>query len=339
MAKQTNNYVSILTDIKNKNYKPVYLLAGDEPYYIDLISDYIQDNVLSESEKAFDQFVMYAQDYDITSVLEQARHFPMSAPYQVIIVKEAQLWNSFEELTSYLKSVQPQTILVICHKYKSFKQKLKEVISEIEKHGVLFISEKIKEDKIPSFISGYLTKKGYTIEEKATMMLLSQIGNNLQILTDELDKLIISLGKNGKAITADLVEQNVGVSKEFNAFELTSAMALKDVYKVNYIVNNMVKRKDFAFPPTIAALFKYFSNLMVYHYIKNQPDEYVSRIIGVPAYFLRDYKVGIKNYNGWKTMEIISLLREYDLKSKGYLNGRSTKEDGLLQELIFKIMY
>ena len=338
MAKQSSNYADILGDLKNKNYKPVYFLSGEEPYYIDLISDYIQDNVLTESEKAFDQFIMYAQDYDLATILEQARHFPMCAPYQVIIVKEAQKWTDFEELSSYLKAIQPQTILVICHKYKKVDRR-KKWVSEFEKVGVLFESEKIKEDKVPTFIINYLKTKGATIEEKATMMMVSHLGNNLQVITDELDKLIIALGSADKRVTADLVENNVGISKEFNIFELVNAFAYKDVYKVYFISNNMVKRKDFAFQPNIAMLFRFFSNLMIYHYIKTQPDDYVARELGVSPYFLRDYKTAVSHYNGWKTMEIISLLREYDMKSKGYMSGKTSHEDELFKELIFKILH
>lgn len=338
MAKQSKNYNDILSDLKNKNYKPIYFLVGEEPYYIDLISDYIQENVLTESEKAFDQFVMYAQDYDLVTVLEQARHFPMCSPYQVIIVKEAQSWSSIDELSSYLNNIQPQTILVICQKYKKLDSR-KKLFAEIEKVGVVFESEKVREDKIPNFIVSYLKTRGATIEEKAVMMMVVQLGNNLQIISDELDKLIISLGDEKKHITADWVEKNVGISKEFNVFELNSAIAIKDISKVNYIVQNMVKRKDFAFQPNVAMLFKYFSNLMIYHYIKTQPDEYVARELGVSPYFLKEFKLGVKSYNGWKTMEIISLLREYDMKSKGYMSGKTSTDSDLFKELIFKILY
>ena len=338
-SNQSNSYKEILSDLQNKIYKPIYFLTGEESYYIDLISDYIQNNILDESQQVFDQFVLYGQDVDLTTVLEQARHFPMSAPYQVIIVKEAQCWKSLDELSSYLSSFQPQTILVICYKYKKADAR-KKYVSDVQKVGVYYNSEKIREDKLPPIITGYLREKGLVIEEKALMMLIGHIGNNLHKIMDELDKLMIILPKEEKRITAELIEKNVGISKEFNAFELTNALAVKDIYKVNFIVANIVKQKDFVFTMNVSLLFNFFSKLMIYHYIKNQPDEVAAKELGVSPYFLREYKSGVQNYNGWKTMEIISLLREYDMKSKGFqATAYASPPDELFKELIFKILH
>ena len=339
MAKQsTIGYREILSELQAKTYKPVYFLSGEEPYFIDLIADYILNNVLAESEREFNQYVYYGKDVQLKTVLENARRFPMMAQYQVIVVKEAQNIASFDDLANYMQHPQPSTILVFCYKKKADARK--KFVTEVAKNGVFFNSDKLYDSQIPSFIQNYMRGKVVQIDEKSTQLLADYIGADLHRLVNELDKLIMTKPATVKMITTDLVEKNVGISKEFNDFELKSALIQKDVYKSNMIAFHLSQSKTFALNVTISVLYAYFSNLMVYYYIQDRSKMNVAKELGVNPFFVDEYALGARNYNAWKTMSIISLLREYDAKSKGVGNNTTSNSGAeLLKELVFKILH
>ena len=339
MAKQSSiGYREILSELQMKSYKPVYFLSGEEPYFIDLIADYILNNVLAESEREFNQYVYYGKDVQLKTVLENARRFPMMAQYQVIVVKEAQNIASFDDLANYMQHPQPSTILVFCYKKKADARK--KFVTEVAKNGVFFNSDKLYDSQIPSFIQNYMRGKAVQIDEKSTQLLADYIGADLHRLVNELDKLIMTKPATVKMITTDLVEKNVGISKEFNDFELKTALIQKDVYKSNMIAFHLSQSKSFALNVTISVLYAYFSNLMVYYYIQDKNKMNVAKELGISSYFADEYALGARNYNAWKTMSIISLLREYDAKSKGVGNNTTSNSGAeLLKELVFKILH
>ncbi len=343
MAKQSSvGYREILSDLKSKNYKPVYFLSGEEPYFIDLIADYITDNVLTEAEKGFNQYVHYGKDTNIRVILENARRFPVMAEHQVIIVKEAQDLErrgedggSFDALVTYLQQPQPSTILVFCYKKKADARK--KFVSEIKSKGVFFVSERLYDSNLPSFIQEYVRERNIQIDDTAVQLLADHIGNDLHRLVNELQKLVMTKPVNMSRITVDLVEKNVGISKEFNDFELKSAILRKDVYKVNFIAFHLAQMKTFSLSLSISVLYAYFANLMVYHYMQNKSPGNVASELQVNPYFVNEYVTGAKNYNAVKTMQVISVLREYDAKVKGV--GSSSPQGELLKEMVYKILH
>ena len=338
MAKQTNDFQSVLSDLKQKNYKPIYFLMGEEPYYIDMISDYILNNVLDESEKEFNQMVLYGNDVDIKTVINTAKRFPMISPYLVVVVKEAQNIKNLDDLSFYLQKPQPSTILVFCYKYGKPDGR-KKYVTEIEKTGVLFESKKMYDNQVPAFIVNYLKEKGTGIDPKATQILADYLGANLGNIVNELDKLMIGKPAGMNVITPELVEKNVGISKDFNNFELLNALITKEVFKANQIVFYFEQNpKNNPLVLTLTVLYNFFSNLMVYYYLKDKSQGAVARELGVNPYFVKDYQVAARNFNGWKTMEIISLLRTYDAKSKGVENV-SASDGELLKELVYKMLH
>jgi len=338
MAKQTTDYQSVLSDLKQKKYKPVYFLMGEEPYYIDVISDYILNNVLDESEREFNQMVLYGNDVDIKTVINTAKRFPMMSPYQVVVVKEAQNIKNLDELSFYLQKPQPSTILVFCYKYGKPDGR-KKFMTEIDKSGILFESKKLYDNQVPAFITNHLKEKGVGIDPKATQILADYLGANLGNIVNELDKLVIGKPAGTNTITPELVEKNVGISKDFNNFELLNALITKDVFKANQIVFYFEQNpKNNPLVLTLTVLYNFFSNLMVYYYLKDKSQGAVARDLGVNPYFVKDYQAAAKNFTGWKTMEIISLLRTYDAKSKGVENS-SASDGELLKELVYKILH
>jgi DNA polymerase-3 subunit delta len=338
MAKQTQDYKQILSDLKQKNYKPVYLLMGEEPYFIDLISDYILANVLDESEKEFNQMVLYGNDVDMKAVINTAKRYPLMSSYQVIVVREAQHLSNLDDLSFYLKQPQPSTILVFCYKYKKVDGR-KKFVSEIDKMGVLFDSKKLYDNQIPLFIENYLKEKGIKIDPKAGQVLADYLGTNLGNVVNELDKLIIGKSPDTTLITPEMVEKNVGISKDFNNFELLSAIIAKNTLKANQIVFYFERNpKNNPIVLTLTVLYNFFSNLMVYYYLPDKSQGSVARELGVNPYFVKDFQVASKNFNGWKTMEIISLLRIYDAKSKG-VDNNSASGGELLKELVYKMLH
>lgn len=331
-------YEEIIADLKNRIYKPVYFLAGEEPYYIDLITDYIQDKVLPESEKAFNQIVVYGDDTNITSIIDTARRFPMMSSHQVLIIKEAQSLKKIEDLIFYLEKPLLSTILVFSYKYKTIDKRTK-LYKTLESHGVYFESAKLRDYQIPPWIDRYLMIKGIKTEPNASAMLTEYLGTDLHKIVNELEKLIITLPAGKPVITSALIEKNIGISKDYNNFELQKAIGEKNILKANMIVHYFADNpKDNPITLSIASLFGFFSKLLTFHYLTDKSKNNVAAVLKVNPYFVKDYEVSATKYNVSKTVQIISLLRTYDMRSKGF-GDPGTDPGDLLKELVFRILH
>lgn len=331
-------YEEIISDLKNRIYKPVYFLAGEEPYYIDLITDYIQEKVLPEAEKAFNQIVMYGDDTNIPSIIDTARRFPMMSTHQVLIIKEAQSLKKIDDLIIYLEKPLLSTILVFSYKYKTIDKRTK-LYKVLESHGVYFESARIRDYLIPPWIERYLMVKGIKAEPNASALLTEYLGTDLHKIVNELDKLIITLPAGKPVITIELIERNIGISKDYNNFELQKAIGDKNILKANMIVHYFANNpKDNPITLSIASLFGFFSKLLTFHYLTDKSKNNVAAVLKVNPYFVKDYESAASKYNVSKTVQIISLLRTYDLKSKGYCDPGTDPGD-LLKELIFRILH
>lgn len=329
-------YEQILNDLKQKKYHPIYFLCGEEPYYIDKISDYIENNVLDEAEKSFNQTILYGRDTDAITIINEAKRYPMMADRQVVIVKEAQDIKKIDELNSYFENPTPTTLLVICYKKKSVDKRTA-FGKNVSKNSVYFESAKLYDNKIPEWIDAYVKEKKYKIDPKAAIMLTEFLGNDLAKISNEIDKLTLNISPN-EIISPALIEKFIGISKDYNVFELTKALGLKDVLKANKIVNYFAANpKNNPFILTISNLYSYFNKLIITHSLKNQSDNVIASELGVNPYFVKEYKSACANYDYKKLVEIISLLHEYDLKSKGVNNNQEDSE--LLKELVFKILH
>ena len=339
-AKQGVTFQTIMQDLKNRNFAPFYLLMGDESYYIDSISDYIASHVLSPEECDFNQTICFGSDVTAVQVADMARRYPMMAEYQVIIVKEAQNIRSLEALEKYLKNPVKSTILVWCHKNGKIDAR-KKVIGVAQSVGVVFESKKLRDYQLPDFIQNYLKPKKISIDPKSCQMIADYIGADLSRIVSELDKILIYLPEDDRRITPEVVEKEVGVSKDFNAFELRNAIVSKDVFKANQIIkyfdNNPKAGSLYSFLPL---LFSFFQNLMIVHYSPNKSFEQdIARALDLKsAWGSKDFITGLRNYSARKTMEIISKIREVDGKSKG-LDNPNTGAGELMKELIFFILH
>lgn len=331
-------FEEIYKQLKKKEYAPVYFLMGEESFFIDQITDYIIDHALPEAEKAFNQTILYGKDTNIGTIVTTARRFPMMAEKQLVVVKEAQNIKNIEQLSSYIKQPLDSTILVINYKYKSL-DKRKSFTKEVAQHGILFESKKIYDNQIPDWIKKYTNSHKYKIDTKACFLLAEFLGNDLGKITNAIEKLTITIPKT-ETITPEQIEKNIGISKDFNNFELQAALGRKDVLKANQIINYFsTNEKNNPLIVTIALLHSYFSKVLKYYFLKNKLNEkVVASSLKINPYFVKDYKLASKNYNPKKLVEIIALLREYDLKSKGFGNV-GTKNGDLLKELIFKILH
>ena len=341
MAKQELTCDDILKELRAKQYRPIYYLMGEEDYYIDLIADYIEENVLTDEEKEFNQTVMYGGDVDnIATVINAAKRYPMMAEHQVIIVKEAQAVRGMEELTYYLQKPLLSTILVLCHKHGVLDRR-KKLAGEIEKAGgVVFESKKVREAQLPAFISSYLKRKGVDIEPKASQMVAEFVGTDLSRLTGELEKLVITLPKGLTRVTPEQVERNIGISKDYNNFELKNALITKDTLKANKIVKYFSDNpKSNPLQPTLALLFNYFSNLMVAYYAPERTENGLAAYLGLKSPWLaKEYIAGMKAYTGVKVMNIITQIRLCDARSKG-IGNVSLSPGELLRELVYFILH
>lgn len=331
-------FEEILTDLKNKIYKPVYFLHGEEEYYIDLISDYIANNVLDEADREFNQSILYGKDVNTGIIVDTARRFPMMSNYQVVIVKEAQTVRDIDELGRYIENPVETTILVICYKHKTYDAR-KSLAKSAKKKGVLFKSDRLYDNKIPAWINSQLKEGGFSITPQAARLLTGSLGTDLTKIRMELEKLIINL-KPGDTIDEEIIERNIGISKDFNVFELQKALGTGDVYKANLIVRHFAANpRANPFVLTITLLYQFFLKTLIFHGIKDKSKENtVAAELSVSPFFVRDYRTAAKRYNVERTINAISLLREYDMKYKG-INNASTAEGELLKELIFKIMH
>lgn len=331
-------YEGIISDLKKRIFKPVYFLAGEEPYYIDLITEYIEDKVLPEAEKAFNQAVFYGEDTTILSIIETSRRFPMMSSHQVVIIKEAQSLKKIEDLILYLEKPLLSTILVINYKYKVIDKRTK-LFKALENHAVYFESGKLRDYQIPPWIERYLMTKGIKTDPSASAMLTEYLGTDLHKIANELDKLIITLPVGKPVITTSLIEKNIGISKEYNNFELQKAIGEKNILRANMIVHHFNNnQKDNPITLSTASLFSLFSKLLTYHYLTDKSKNNVASVLKVNPYFVKDYETAASKYTASKTVQIISLLRTYDMKSKGF--GDLSSEPGdLLKELVFKILH
>lgn len=338
MAKETT-YEEIARDLKNRIYKPVYYLMGEESYYIDRISEYIAQTVLNENEKEFNQTILYGADTDIATIINAAKRYPMMSKYQVVIVKEAQGVKNIDELSYYLQKPLESTILVLCHKHGVLDRR-KKLAAEIEKVGVLFESKKIKDTQLAGFITSYLKRKSIEIEPKASEMMAEFVGTDLSRMAGELEKLIITLPKGQKRITPEQIEQNIGISKDYNNYELRNALIIKDVFKANQIIKYFEENpKTNPLQMTLSVLFNFFSNLMLAYYAPEKSEQGIAAQLGLKSpWQSKDYLAAMRKYSGVKVMQIIGKIRYCDAKSKGV--GNSSLGDGeLLRELVYKILH
>ena len=340
MAKNELTYEGICQDIRSKKFAPVYVLMGDEPFFIDQITDLLLENVLDESERDFNQVMLYGADIDAVTIINAARRFPMMSKYQLIVVREAQLVRDIEVLASYVKKPLMSTVLVLNYKYKTLDRR-KSLATATDKVGVLCESKKIPYYKMPAFITSLMQQRSIGVDGKAAQMLADFLGNNLSRLSKELDKLVLLLPENGaKRITPELVEQNVGISKEYNNFELLKAIATKDVLKANRIAQYFEKNpKNNPIQATLPVLFNYFSNLLICYYAKDRSENGLMAALGLRGAFqVKDYVLGMRNYPAMKVFNIIHDIRITDARSKGVDNS-SASDAELLKELLYKILH
>lgn len=324
----------IINNIEKGDIAPIYFLMGEESYYIDGISKYIEKNLLTEEEKGFNQMVFYGRDVSIEDIISSAKRYPMMAERQVIIVKEAQdLSRTIENLVSYAENPQPTTVLVICYKYKKLDAR-KKLSRILKKTAVVFEGKKLYENQVPDWIRRVMAGRGYTITPKAAQMLTEFLGNDLSKVNNELEKLRLII-KPGEQITPQLVEENIGISKDFNNFELQNAIGVRDVKKAFGIVQYFAQNpKSHPLVMTVALLYNFFSKLMKYHSLTDK--SMASSALGVNPYFIKEYQVAARNFPMKKVSRIISSIREIDMKSKG-VGASNLPQGDLLKELLVKI--
>ncbi|HCY97757.1 DNA polymerase III subunit delta [uncultured Polaribacter sp.] len=332
-----NEIRNIVSDIKSGNIKPIYFLMGEEPYYIDKISDYIEAHVLADSEKGFNQQVMYGRDATIEDIVAAAKRYPMMAERQVLIIKEAQdLSRNIEKLVSYAENPQPTTVLVLNYKYKKL-DKRKKLHKVIAKTGFIFESKKLYENQVSDWIRKVLSEKNYKIEPKASLMLVEFLGTDLSKISNELGKLMLVLPA-GTIISDTHIEENIGISKDFNNFELRKAVGEKQIVKANRIIKYFGENpKNNPLIMTISLLNGYFTQLLLFHGLKDKSKSAVARNLGVNPYFVDEYFVAARNYPMRKVAQVIAFLRDADVKSKGV--GANQSNEDILKELLFKILH
>ena len=330
-------YEQILSEIHKKNFAPIYFLTGEEPYFIDMISDTIENEALDEADRAFNQIVLYGRDVDVETIANHARSFPMMGERMVVIVKEAQDVKNLEDFEAYLDTIPETTLLVFVYKYKKL-DKRKTFAKKLDKKGVYFESKKLYDSNIPNWIQNYLKADGYSITPKATQMLADFLGTDLHKIANELKKLTIALPKNKSIDDAD-VERNIGISKDFNVFELQNAIGNRDILKANRIVNYFGDNgKDNPLLVTAITLYGYFTKILKLHLAADKSQGALASLLGVNPYFVRDYQTAARNYPPQVCIRNISILREFDMKSKGYESGEVSEKD-LYREMIFKLMH
>ncbi len=327
----------IVTDIKKGDIKPIYFLMGEEPYYIDAIADFIEKNVLREEEKGFNQVILYGRDVSVEDIVSNAKRYPMMADKQVVLVKEAQdLSRTIDKLEAYALNPQPTTILVICYKFKKL-DKRKKLYKAIDKNGVIFESKKLYENQVADWIKRVLAGKKYTVNPKSAQMLIEFLGTDLGKINNELEKLQLVL-PIGSEISPTHIEQNIGISKDYNNFELRKAIGEKDILKSNRIINYFSQNpKDNPTVVTISLLYSFFSQLLQYHSLNDKSQANVARVLKINPFFVKDYQTAGKYYPMKKVSQVIALLRDADLKSKG-VGATNLPQSDLLKELLFKIM-
>lgn len=332
-------HLKIIHDIKQKNFKPIYILMGEESYYIDLISKNILKYALEEDERDFNQQIFYGREVDVHDLISYARRYPMVSERQLLLVREAQDVKHLEVLTSYLEQATKSTILVLEYRHKTL-DKRKNLYKLAYKKGLVFHSKRLYDNQVPAWISAYLQAKKIRIAPRVINIIAESLGNDLCKIANELEKAILGLPKDKRELTAEHVENTIGISKDFNNFELQAALIKKDVKKANQIINYFSSDpKNHAVTMTMITLFNFFSNLMVYIYLPNKHNQKeVATQLGISPYFVNDYIEAAKRYNAWDLIRIISDIRTYDAKCKGVGNVSTVPEE-LLRELIYKILH
>lgn len=337
MAKYT--YESIMSELRSGVYHPVYYLMGEEGYFTDRITDYIIENSLTEVERDFNLTLFYGLETDINTVINTAKRFPMMAERQVVVVKEAQALKDLDALVYYLQNPQPTTVLVFAHKNGSLDRR-KKIATELDRKGVVLETKKFRDDALPSFITSYLKEKGLTADPKSVLMLRESIGADLARIAGEIDKLSISLPQGAMAITPELVEEHIGISKEYNNFELQNTIINKDIYKANKIINYFAQNpKKNPVQMTLALLFSFFSNLMMCYYAPEKSERGVAEFLGLKnTWGVGDYLKAMRNYRAMHVMEILHLIRLADAQSKG-AEGAQLPDGEIMRELLYKILH
>ena len=342
MAETKNvTYSSIMKELQSGQYRPVYYLMGEESYYIDKICDYIAEHALQPEERDFNLTIMFGSDVNASQIADAARRYPMMADRQVVIVKEAQNLKNTEALEKYLKQPSTTTVLVICHKNGKIDGRKREYVKAIQQAGILFESQKLRERDLPAFIENFVKQKNASIDPKSTQLIAEAIGADLSRLVSELEKVLLGLPEGDKRITPQVVEDRIGVSKDFNGFELRDAIVNRNVFKANQIINYFDKNpKAGNIYSVLPMLFNYFQNLMIAFYSPNKgSQEAVANWLELKSpWAAKDYMTGMRNFTAMKTMQIISKLREIDAKSKG-LDNPNTPPEELMKELIFYILH
>ena len=338
MAKKTDNAQEVIRGIESGKWYPIYFLMGEEPFYIDEISNHLLKNVLTESQKDFDQRILYGKDLSVAQLINEARRYPMMGEHQLILVREAQMIRNFEdEFLLYVQQPMPSTVLIINYKYKSLDKRRK-LYAALEQSAVLYESKKIYDNQVPAWINRFLSEQDIQIEPKAAQMLGDFLGTDLGRIVGELEKLKLLIKSHPGKITAALVEQNIGISKEYNNFELIDAVKQKDVYKAQEIAQYFAKNpKNNALVVTLISLFDYFSKLLIYHYLVDKSSAYVASHLGIPPFLVKNYQMGAQYYNAQKAMQNISLIRHYDARLKGFEQS-AIPESELLRELLSRLM-
>ena len=343
-------YEEVMIGLKQGKYAPAYMLCGKEPYYIDKVADYIEQNVLDEMAREFDQTIIYGKDLasgDVSAVIGAARGFAMMGGYKVIIVKEAQNIKKWEALAMYMDNPQPSTILVFCYKYGSPDKRLNLFKNWEKKGGVLMESDQLKDYQVEKWIRDYVAQRNkelkangdeVQIDDKVTKILADSIGSDLTQIVGALQKLIDGRPEGVNVIDAALVERNIGISKDFNVFELQDALIKGDVVKANRITQYFASSKDHPMVKELGVLYGFFANLMVYHYLPDKSDRAVASALGVNPYFVKDFAAAARRYSAGKTFAIIGYFRDTDARLKG-INNPSAKDADLWKELIYKIMH
>mgnify|MGYP001444955187 CR=1 FL=1 len=339
MAKEQTSYFDVLSQLRIKKYHPIYYLMGEESYYIDELSDFFEKHILTEEEKEFNLTVFYGMEANMATIVTAAKRYPMMSEYQVIIVKEAQNIKDVDNLEYYLQNPAPSTILVFCHKH-GVLDKRRKVANLIRKQGVLFESAAVKERDLSGFISNYVKQRGVRIDSKASAMLGDFIGTDLSRLASELDKLLIVCSGKEQIITPDVVERNIGISKQYNNFELQNAIIAGDVFKINQIIKYFNDNPNSnPIQATLTVLFNYFSSLMLAYYAPAKNDRGIAEMLDLRfEWQAKNYMQGMRRFSGTKTMNIISDIRYADAQAKG-IDNASTSNGEILKELLFKIMH
>lgn len=340
MAEQ---FQSILKKLKNNEFAPVYFLQGEEAFFIDRVSDFIEDNAMDEGMRSFNQIVMYGKEADLQTILTHAREFPMMSERRVVIVKEAQEIQTINKeegeklISDYIQNPQPSTILVFCYKYKSL-DKRKKLAKSLDKHAVVLNSTKLYDNQLPDWVETYVKEKKFTIHHKATQLIVENIGNSLSRIANEIDKMMINFPDKVE-ISPEHVYKYIGISKEYNVFELQRALAYKNVLKANEILAYFASDpKSNPIIPIISVIFSFFNKVMLVHHAKDKSERHMASLLKINPFFVKEYMMAARNYSLGQVIRNMKFIREGDLRSKG-IGAAPMGDHQILKELIFKLMH